>query len=64
MILHDDTFSGAEGAEGEERRVSMLDVDHVVAPVITTSPQDGRDGEARVNAERRRKGMIKSASWK
>jgi hypothetical protein len=41
-ILLDDTFSGAEG---EERRVPML-VD-VVASVITTSSQDGRDGEAR-----------------
>jgi len=60
MILHDDAFSGAEGAEGEERRVPMLDV---VASNITTSSQDGRDGKARVNvAERRRKGMIKSAS--
>jgi len=60
MILHDDAFSGAEGAEGEVRGVLMLDV---VASVITTSSQDGRDGEARVNvAERRRKGMIKSDS--
>jgi len=41
----------------------MLDV---VAPVITMSSQDGRGGEAGVNvAERRRKGMIRSASlWR
>jgi hypothetical protein len=57
MILHDDTLSGAEGKEG----VPVL-VD-VVASVITTSSQDGRDGEAGVNVvEGRQKGMIKSAS--
>jgi hypothetical protein len=57
MILHDDTLSGAEGEEG----VPVL-VD-VIASVITTSSQDGRNGEVRVNVvERREKGMIKSAS--
>jgi len=60
MILHDDTFPGAEGAEGEERGVLMSDV---VTSDITTSSQEGRDGEARVNVfKRRRKRMIKSAS--
>jgi len=38
MILHGDAFSGAEGAEGEERGVLVSDM---VARVITTSSQDG-----------------------
>ena len=53
------TLSQALRGLREEREVLMSDV---VASVITTSSQEGRDGEARVNIKRRRKGMIKSAS--